>query len=507
MNFWPQIETLYHPGNKEKKLQALADMQAEGGCDLIYCLLHALKKSHNTSIGDIIVDTIIHLFRKNTYPRQLYQTLNSCQISLADIDFFVANFDQQRLTYLLIISSLNESGYVREKAVRKLGETKDTAALPFLLQRLADWVAPVRQAAEAAVMAYLYAGKAKAFIMNLPLLDWLQRVERVDLTSTRDAVLDYLTGRARSVCMAQFPRLPVKHRLLLARYLAASHVHRKELLTFMADRYPLVRQVAVTYMAHLQPEDIDRLLRDKSPHIRLPVLRQLHQQQPDFPLLPFTADPAAGIRDFARYYLKGRGVDIVAFYLDQLQQEQQLPGSLLGLAETDARQHAGIIATFLHHPVSRVAKAALIALKKLDDTAFYEYCLEHMDHPVLAFRHIILDYLSRRANHTVLQKARTHYAAGTADLKRSMLQFFSHAGGWSVAADLMLGTIDPDAAVRDYSLSAVRHWQQRSVYLFSPLSDADRDRARTILRFATEMHDQHQYFTENPLHALAFYFR
>ncbi|SKA37957.1 hypothetical protein SAMN04488128_104368 [Chitinophaga eiseniae] len=506
MNFSSQIHTLYHSGNEEKKLHALAEMQTEGSCDLIYCLLHALQQSHNTSVRDIIVDTIIHLFRKNMYPRQLYQTLNSCQISLADVDFFEVSFDQQRLTYLLIISSLNENGYVREKAVRKLADTKDTEALPFLIQRLADWVTPVRQAAEAAVIAYLHAGKAKAFIMNLPLLDWLQRVERVDLTDTRDAILDYLTGRARSVCMAQFPRLPVKHRVLLARYLVASYVHREELLTFMADRYPLVRQVAAAHMEHLQPEDIIRLLQDKSPHIRLPVLRKLHQQRPDFSLLPFTADPAAGIRDFARYYLKDKGIDITAFYLDQLQQGQQLPGSLLGLAEADARQHAGTVARFLHHPVLRVAKAALIALKKLDDTAFYEHCLAHMDHPVPGFRHIILDYLSRRANHTVLQKARAHYAAGTTGLKLSMLQFFSHTGGWNVAADLMLGTIDPDVAVRDYSLAAVRHWQQRSVYLFSPLSDADRDRTRTILRFATEMHDQHQYFTENPLRGLAFYF-
>lgn len=507
MNFWPHIQILQYPGSEEAKLHALADMQTDGHAYLIYSLLPTLQQSHNTSIRDIICDTIILLFRKTTGPGPLYQALNSCEISNADVDFFEATFDQQQLTYLLIISSLNQSGHIREKAVRKLGEIRDTAALPFLIHRLADWVTPVRQAAESAVMAYLYAGKAKAFILNLPLLDWLQGVERVNLTAIRNTILDYLTGRARSVCIAQFPRLPVKHRLLLARHLVASCAHRSELLTFMADRDPLVRRVVVEYMEHLQPEDIARLLRDKSPHIRLPVLRKLHRQQPDFQLLPFTADPAVGIRDFARYYLRDKGIDITAFYLDQLRQQRQLTGSLLGLAETDTRKHADIVAEFLHHPVLRVVKAAFVALKQLDDAACYEYSIRHMDHPVPGIRRMILDFLSGRANNTVLQKAREQYATGTTDIRLSMLRLFSHAGGWSVAADLMLGTIDPDLSVRNYSLRALQDWRKSTVHLFSALSAADRERALTILRFATEIHDQHRYFTENPLPGLAFYFR
>ncbi|NML39898.1 hypothetical protein HHL17_22045 [Chitinophaga sp. G-6-1-13] len=507
MNFSTHIQTLHHPGSKEKKLHALAQMHNDGYSSLIHNLLIALHQSHNVSIRDTICDTIIHLFQKNIDPRPLYQALNNCEISVADIDFFEATFDQSRLTYLLIISSLNSSGYVREKAVRKLGEIVNAEALPFLLHRLADWVKPVRQAAETAVIAYLHSGKAKAFIMNLSLLEWLQQVERADLTAIRNTILDYLTGRARSVARHQFHRLPVKQRLLLARHLAASCAHRDELLMFMADRYPLIRQVAVEYMSYLQSEDISRLLKDKSPHIRLAVLRTLQQQDSDFSLVPFVADPAAGIREFARYYLKDKGIDFVAIYLDQLQQQQQLTGSLTGLAEMNARQHASVITPFLHHNILRVAKAAFFALKKLDDTLCYNYCLEYMDHPVLSMRHIILDYLANQANDNVLHKAREHYLNGTTDLKLSMLRFFSYTGGWKVAADLMLGTIDPDQSIRDYSLPALLRWQRSTVYLYPPLSAADRERALTILRFATEMHDQHQYFTKNPLHGLDFYFR
>ncbi|MGN7824232.1 hypothetical protein ACTJJB_29175 [Chitinophaga sp. 22536] len=506
MDFWSHIQTLQHSRNTAARLHALEQIQVQGYTSLIYHLLKVLQLSHNVPVRTAICDAIIYLFGQNTAPRPLYQTLNDCEISVSDIDFFEVTFDRSRLTYLLMICSLNCNGYVREKAVRKLGEMVNDEALPFLLHRLADWAKPVRQAAETAVIAYLHAGKAKAFIMCLPALEELQQVERADLTGIRSIILDYLTGRARSVSVDLFRRLPVKHRLLLARHLAESNAHRNELLMFMGDRYPLVRQVAVTHMALLLPEDISGLLKDKSPHIRLAVLRKLHQQDPGFSLIPFVADPAAGVREFARYYLAGADIDFVAIYLDRLQQQQQLVGSLNGMAEMNARHHAGIITPFLQHNILRVAKAAFSALKKLNDSLCYDYCIEHMDHPAPGMRRTILDHLTNQANDNILQLAREHYLNGTSELKLSMLRFFSRIGGWKVAADLMLGTIDSDQRIRDYSMSALQQWRNKATALYATLPAADRERALSILRFATEMHDQHPYFPSNPLQGLAFYF-
>lgn len=505
MDFWPHIQTLQHPGSTENKLHALEQMYTGGHPSLIFHLISALYPAHNEAVRDTICDTIIHLFRKNVHPASLYRELNHCEISRSAIDFFEATFDQQRLTYLLIISSLNSNGYTREKAVRKLGEIVDAAALPFLIHRLADWVKPVRQAAESAVLAYRRPSMVKAFIIHLPLLEWLQKVGRVDLSQIRETLLLYI-GRNRELVKRHFTRYPDKQRLLIARYLSTYYVDRSELLMYIADRSPLVRQVAIGHLALLEPADITMLLRDKVSRVRLSALRWL-QKDPGFNMMPFVADIAGGVREFARYQLKEQGIDFTAFYLDQLQQGQLLRGSLAGLTEMNARQHAGVVAPFLHHENNLVVKAAFAALRKLDEEAAYQFALKNMDHPATGFRHAMLDFLAVRANKTILDIAREYYINGPADLKHSMIRLFARTGGWSVAPDLMLGSIDPLPSIRQRSMRALQQWRKKATTLYTNISVTDRERALTILRFATEVHDQHSYFPNNPLHGLDFYFR
>ena len=71
---------------------------------------------------------------------------------------------------VLGIASCHGSGYVREAAIRKLGECKTGAELPFLLMRLNDWVGRVRGVARELVERRIEPGYVGYFLEWLPLV-------------------------------------------------------------------------------------------------------------------------------------------------------------------------------------------------------------------------------------------------------------------------------------------------------------------------------------------------
>lgn len=71
-------------------------------------------------------------------------------------------------------------GHLREAAVRRLGELPSIDALPALIERCNDWVAPVRHAAQVALYRLLRAEHAAALVIALPRLQHLRRCRRAD---------------------------------------------------------------------------------------------------------------------------------------------------------------------------------------------------------------------------------------------------------------------------------------------------------------------------------------
>jgi hypothetical protein len=72
---------------------------------------------------------------------------------------------------VIALASMHKSGFVRERAVRLLAGRRDGGELPLLLVRVNDWVAPVREAAGAAVRARLQPAYAVHFVRCLTLVE------------------------------------------------------------------------------------------------------------------------------------------------------------------------------------------------------------------------------------------------------------------------------------------------------------------------------------------------
>src|SRR5690606_35703567 len=189
MEIWQYIEVLRRPyktwffskDNTEEKINALTKIANDGYPSIISNLTDFLKDD-NKEIRETTLKIITHLFKKIDSKKGYYDTLTHCSISKSDIDFYEANFPKEQYVELLAISSLNSSGYIREKAVKKLSQVDSPRSIQFLIYRLADWVLPVRQVALKGIDNYKTTNNIDSLIENLPIFEWLQKVERTDLS-------------------------------------------------------------------------------------------------------------------------------------------------------------------------------------------------------------------------------------------------------------------------------------------------------------------------------------
>ena len=173
---------LFKKENVEERLLALTKILELDYPSLIQNLIPFLKDD-NKEIQQATCRVVTQLFKKNETKKGYYDTLKYCDISKSDIDVFSKIFSNEDCITLYSIATLNSNGYVREKAIKKLAESKSEKAIPFIVYRLADWVQAVRQTALKSIDNFKKVEFINALVDNLTLFEWLQKVERTDLSS------------------------------------------------------------------------------------------------------------------------------------------------------------------------------------------------------------------------------------------------------------------------------------------------------------------------------------
>ncbi|MCB9231617.1 MAG: HEAT repeat domain-containing protein [Bacteroidia bacterium] len=490
----------------EAKLQALSIIAQNGNPGYIWHLIPFLKEN---PIQQEVCDAIVVLFRKIKNKKDFYPFLKHCPLTKADLDHYFRYFQGEQFFTLLAIASLNGSGFVRERAVEMLSVSGDPKAIQFLIYRMADWVSSVRQAALLGLTNYRKPEFLGALVENLELLDWIQEVERVDLSRFYTAMMNFITRQNRAYVLDHFTEYPDKLRIILASYMARDLGEgTREIELFMQDRHFQIRMLVLDHFGKLSPENTGRLLHDKSASVRLQALYRL-KNSPEFEALirNYLADSSAAIRNFARFSLKLTRPQYAEIYQENLRQNLQIEGSLWGLAEVKALESASLVAGFLQHEKARVRKMALLALIKLDEEKAFSLALENLDSNQPGLRNVAIEFLAGMPREEVLSKARRCFREGKRTVQLSMVKLFYKIGGWNVLADLIEGTIHPDEGVRNLSLRHLQAWKKRAVTLFSRPGPDELERIRESLKMAQKAHQENQYFRENPLTGLEFYFR
>ncbi|MCF3110903.1 hypothetical protein LL912_19110 [Niabella sp. CC-SYL272] len=478
-------------------MDALQQIAINGTPGVIYSLVPFLKSS-NDELRTATCQTIIRLFKKIRGKNAYYDTLRHCNISKEDIDFYQVCFPPEQYVQLLAIASLNGNGRIREKAVKKLVLVNHPDAIPFLVYRLADWVQPIRQAALKGIESYKILPYLDALIDNLPVFEGLQQTTRTNLNGVYQDVLHYLVFTNRDHVVSNFKKYADKSRLILAKHLSASLTEPSpvpELL--LTDRHFLIRFLALDHFDNLRQQDREQLLHDKSAKIRLHALYCL-KAQGGFQemVLPYLADSSASVRYFARFTLKEAGIHFADFYNQQLQQGIQVSGALAGLAETGAKQYVAAGQPYLSHSKTKIRKSAFLTLQMLDPQAAYDFALSNLGGTRDGLGKNILHFLARFRDAQTLEKARVIYNEGSREQKKDMLTLFSNIGGWSVIADLIRGTVDEDASVREWAAHCIEKWRANATSLYSTPAAEDRARALQMLDTAAALHKTHGYFKQ-----------
>ena len=284
---------------------------------------------------------------------------------------------------LLGVASFHANGFVREKALTRLADVRTGLELPFLLLRLNDWVRPIHEAAAAALLTRLTPNYAAAFVRCLPLLFdqedprrrdhglWLQDVSALlRRPECEPALWDGLSRGERAV------------RRLCFRLLAESdHVPLEQVVQeALADPDAGLRRTAAVRGRNSLGADafqalLPRLRRDPSPSVRREALQGAVERLPEQAEAELRAallDGHASLREMAQFYLKRRhDVDTAAFYRTALAtgEAPTLVAALGGLGEAGTASDAALVLPSLAHPLTRVRKAAVRALGRLDGDA------------------------------------------------------------------------------------------------------------------------------------------
>ncbi|ATL45733.1 hypothetical protein COR50_00360 [Chitinophaga caeni] len=492
----------------EERLIALKKILEFGYPSSIQRLILFLKDDNN-EIRQTTCNVIIELFKKIETKKSFYETLKYCEISKSDIDFYSRNFSRQECLTLYSIASLNSSGYVREKAVKKLADTNNEKAIPFLVYRLADWVQAVRQTALKSIENFKKPEFINALVDNLTIFEWLQKVERTDLSSVHSDIMNFVVVQNKQFVIENFYSFSDRTRIVIAKQISNSaSIELSELNILLNDKHFLVRNFTLSHFDKLTQIEIDNLLIDKSARIRLQTLYNLKGKECfSITVFPFLSDNSASIREFARHSLRNMVSDFATIYNDNLKNKFNVIGSLSGLAETNGKSFVGNIVPYLTDKKIKVRKTAFLALKQLDNEKAYDFAIQNLDSEFIGIRNVAIDYLSNNATKEVLEKARTIYSNGQYELKKEMLKLFSKVGKWTTIADIMIGTIDENENIRQLSLGYLQQWRIKATSYFTQPKQDELERANQMFQFAFERHEEKQYFNQNPLTGLDFYLR
>lgn len=383
------------------------------------------------------------------------------------------SFSGQRIV-LLGLASFHESGYVREEAVRRLAGSNSGAELPFLLIRLNDWVAEVREAARLAVGLRLSPRHAGSLMENLPLVARLMRVARADHSQIgeavevllksadcRDTLLRGLESKNRSVRRICF-RLAAE---------AEGSDTRAVLERALADRDTVIRLWAARQIsAGLGGGATESLLEIMKGDHFMPVRREalrallsLWPKKAEAALRRALFDSHASLREEARYQLRKAGEDDFASVYRQVLADAvggELYSAVSGIGETGTASDDSMVLPYAPHPSPKVRRAAIKALARLNGDKHLSVFLTALRDETPAASREARKALTSRAASVGGERLWEIFSASSLlpHVRHNALNLLSRLGKWDGIYYLIRAVGDHDVRIAEASRLGVVRW-------------------------------------------------
>jgi HEAT repeat protein len=473
--------------NIADKLQCFDTIQNVGTPSTIYSLIQFLR-SDNLLIQTKAAETILFLFRKLKSLNEYADTLKHLPIEKSDLDYYRVDFDEKTYLQLLGIASLNSSGYVREKAVKELARLKNTDGLKFILLRLGDWVSAVREAATEGTLSFLESSYIDDLLKQLPTIDWLLKVGRVDLSEIHDRIIQFiLIQNFSEEFYNKIKRLDNKSRFRFYKsFLSKKLPSQEQIDKICADNNFLVRIELIKHLsafdADTQKKLIGRFLYDQSARVRQEALYASKSFAPFFhnQISELLSDEASSVREISRHLLKDKGIDFAVLYRQRIADRLFLSGSLFGLSETGNSEDLSIFEQYIHAEKSNLIVACLAAINKFNTDKAKQYSLQLVVYPIKKVRDKAVEILAKNTDTETFQKVRDIYARGNYDIKKTILKLYNKIGGWNIVGDLLLALADENANIQNLGWQLLDKWKSKATRLFTTPPATEIERAIEI---------------------------
>lgn len=288
----------------------------------------------------------------------------------------------------------HSSGFVREAVVKELTQ-RGVAALPWLLSRCVDWVAPVRIRAATAVLALLgtHASSAEATaatVAALALASRLTNFSRSHSQGVTDAVRAHVLGLPDSVACEALADSSPDVRCAMFDLLHENQRLEEHHLRLALEHGPARQRLAVARLLDAGPGVTSialcrQALLDGSGSVRALALAAwvAADAESALPILDRCVDDAhPGVRSVARWHLaKLSGpIDFAARYRSALASPTPALGAVAGLGEVGSPEDWEQLVPLLDASSGR-ARAAIRSLRSLNKPATRELRMMMVDDP------------------------------------------------------------------------------------------------------------------------------
>lgn len=449
---------------------------------LVPFLVHSSEILRNESI--LSISTLIN---KTVTKKDFDSLIRHCKISKLDLDKYINLYTSKDLIYPLVIASSNWNGFIREKALKLILEYKlGSSILPFVIYRLGDWVKEVRQIAKSIYLEELRKENLLLILENLEVLYHLKNIQRVDLSIIYSNTMDFLVSKNQKETFSNFDRLNDKKRFQLAiSVLKSDLIEIDTLKKLLKDRSYQIRSKVAAHIGKIKinSEDIFKLQKDKSSLVREICLKSrlnCNLEVSKFEMEEFLFDRSAVIRDIAKYILKIDNLKLLQHYKERLNSESFKEISIYGIGDVGQRKNANLLIEYLQDPRSRIKKAALRTIIKLNPQILKGKLKSDLNNPVNSIRKIVIEELSKSPNDEDLNEARLIYTSTNIDLKLSMLSFFSKVGSLKTLPDIIYAVSDKNEIISDTAWSYLANWRKNTISNYSDFSYSDVLRAKSI---------------------------
>jgi HEAT repeat protein len=496
----------------KQKLKCLEIIKKYGNPQITW-VLFGLLKNNNPFLRDGAAKTIISLFEKTESQNILYSNLKYTDIKSKDFEYFKTNFSSEIYLHLVFVASLNQSGYVREKAIKELLLIQNPKAIRFIIFRLADWVTEVRETAKNALRSYFQPDFIDEFLSQVPLIEWLLKVERTNLNDVYDEIYRFIFRFGLSESFYdKIKRFGDKTKFIYIRNYLKFNAPNKEVFEMLSnDRLFLVKIELLKHIEKLDEETqkyfIEKFLHDRSAKVRVYAIYSTKPFRTEFreKILESIFDVSASVRELARFILRDSNINFAELYRQRLKDDENSLGAILGLTEVGTLADLPIFETYVCQLNAKIKVACLTAINSLNKEIAKKYALKLLSDSSANVRNKSIEILSKLGDEEVFRIARDIYQKGSDEQKRSILKLFGKIGGWKVVGDFIFALGDSNEKIQDLGWMNLEKWRRKQ--LFSRPSAEDVERTKSLYEEFDKTKPELNYHREKLWTELPFYLK